>query len=157
MTMSGRIYRSRTDRFLGGVCGGLGKYLAIDPTIIRLIFLVLLFGNGAGFLLYIVLWVLLPVEGGTESSGANVVDRISEGVRGVGDDIRQVAQTPHPQAGLWFGLGLVVLGGILFLERLADTLGITWISQWFNWGTIWPLLLIAVGVAFLVRGSRKGE
>jgi len=155
--MSGRLYRSRTDRFLGGVCGGLGRYLNIDPTIIRLIFLLLLFGNGVGFLLYILLWVLLPVEGGAERGSENVGDRITEGVRGVGDDIRQVAQTPHPQAGLWFGVGLIVLGGFLFLERLADSLGIAWISQWINWGTIWPLLLIAVGVAFLIRGSRKGE
>jgi phage shock protein C len=151
------LYRSRTDRFLGGVCGGLGRYLAIDPTIVRLIFLLLLFGNGAGFLIYVVLWVLLPVEGASESGSANVGDRISEGVKGVGEDIRLVAQTPHPQAGLWFGLGLIVLGGILFIERLADALGIAWISQWVNWSTIWPLLLIAVGVAFIIRGSRKGE
>jgi phage shock protein C len=157
LEMSGRLYRSRTDRFLGGVCGGLGRYLGVDPTIVRLIFLVLLFGQGVGFLLYVVLWVLLPVEGAVESGGANMGDRISEGVKGVGDDIRQVAQTPHPQAGLWFGLGLIVLGGILFLERLAEMLGIDWITRWVNWSTLWPLLLIAAGAAFIIRGSRKGE
>jgi phage shock protein C len=151
------LYRSRTDRFLGGVCGGLGRYLGVDPTIIRLIFLLLLFGNGAGFLLYVVLWVLLPVEGGSEPAGANMGDRINEGVKGVGEDIRLVAQTPHPKAGLWFGLGLIVLGGILFAERLAESLGIEWIARWINWSTLWPILLIAVGVAFILRGSRKGE
>jgi phage shock protein C len=154
--MSGRLYRSRTDRFLGGVCGGLGKYLAIDPTIIRLIFLLLLFGNGFGFLLYIILWVLVPVEGASEASGT-VGERFAEGMKGVGDDIRQVAQTPHPQAGFWFGAGLILLGLILFAERMAEILGLSWLTSWFNWGTLWPVLLIAVGVAFILRGTRKGE
>jgi len=155
--MSGRLYRSRTDRFLGGVCGGLGKYLGIDPTITRLIFLILLFTQGFGFLIYIILWILLPVEGGTEPSSANVGDRIGEGMKGVGEDLRQVAQTPHPQAGLWFGAGLIVLGVVLFIERLGDALGFGWLTQWINWSTLWPVLLIAIGAALIIRGSRKGE
>jgi phage shock protein C len=155
--MSGRLYRSRTDRFLGGVCGGIGKYIGIDPTIVRLIFLVLLLWNGIGFLLYIILWILLPVEGAAESGAANAGDRLTEGVRGVGEDIRQVAQTPHPQAGLWFGVGLIALGVILFIERIVDALDIWWLTRWFNWSTLWPVLLIIVGVALILRGTRKGE
>jgi phage shock protein C len=155
--MSGRLYRSRTDRFLGGVCGGIGKYIGIDPTIVRLIFLVLLLWNGIGFLLYIILWILLPVEGAAESGAANAGDRLTEGVRGVGEDIRQVAQTPHPQAGLWVGVGLIALGVILFIERIVDALDIWWLTRWFNWSTLWPVLLIIVGVALILRGTRKGE
>jgi phage shock protein C len=155
--MSARLYRSRTDRFLGGVCGGLGRYLGVDPTIIRLIFLLLLFGQGVGFPLYIVLWILLPAEGASETSGESVSGRISEGVRGMGDDIRRAAQVPHPQAGLWFGLGLIVVGGLMFFDQLADMLGLEWITRWLSWSTLWPLLLIAVGAAFIIRGSRKGE
>jgi phage shock protein C len=156
--MSGRLYRSKTDRMLGGVCGGLGAYLGVDPVIIRLIFLLLLFfGQGTGFLLYILLWLILPAEGAREPQGENVGGRIGDGVRNVGDDIRQAAQVPHPQAGLWFGLGLIALGGLLFFERLVDILNLEWITRWINWSTLWPLLLIAVGVAFIVRGSRKGE
>lgn len=155
--MSARLSRSRTDRFLGGVCGGLGRYLGVDPAIIRLIFLLLLFGKGVGIFVYIALWVILPVEGESMSQSADMGDRISEGVRGVGEDIRQATQVPHPQAGLWFGLGLIVLGGFMFFERLADMLGLEWIARWIDWSTIWPLLLIAVGVAFIIRGSRKGE
>jgi phage shock protein C len=152
-----RLYRSRTDRFLGGVCGGIGKYLAIDPTIIRLIFLVLLFTQGFGFLIYLILWILLPVEGGAETSTGSVGDRLGEGMKGVGEDIRNVAQTPHPQAGLWFGAGLVVLGVVLFAERLGEMLGLGWLTQWVNWSTLWPILIIVLGVALILRGSRKGE
>ncbi len=152
-----RLYRSRTDRFLGGVCGGIGKYLGIDPTIIRLVFLVLLFTQGFGFLIYLILWILLPVEGGAETTTGSVGDRLGEGMKGVGEDIRNVAQTPHPQAGLWFGAGLIVLGVVLFAERLGEMLGLGWLTQWVNWSTLWPILIIVLGVALILRGSRKGE
>jgi phage shock protein C len=155
--MNSRLYRSRTDRFLGGVCGGIGKYLGIDPTIIRLVFLVLLFTQGFGFLIYLILWILLPVEGGAEASTGSVGDRLGEGMKGVGEDIRNVAQTPHPQAGLWFGAGLIVLGVVLFAERLGEMLGLGWLTQWVNWSTLWPILIIVLGVALILRGSRKGE
>jgi phage shock protein C len=155
--MNSRLYRSRTDRFLGGVCGGIGKYVGIDPTIIRLIFLVLLFTQGFGFLIYLILWVLLPVEGGAETSSGSIENRVEAGVKNVGDDIRIVAQTPHPQAGLWFGAGLIVLGVILFASRLGDMLGLGWLTQWVNWSTLWPILIIVFGVALILRGSRKGE
>jgi phage shock protein C len=57
-----RLYRSRTDLMLGGVCGGLAKYLNIDPAIVRLVFLLLLFLGGGGFWIYLVLWIITPVE-----------------------------------------------------------------------------------------------
>jgi phage shock protein C len=155
--MSGRLYRSRTDRLIGGVCGGLGKYVGIDPTIVRLIFLVLLFTQGFGFLIYLILWILLPVEGGTETDTGDVGDRLGAGMKGFGEDIRQLAQSPNPQAGLWFGAGLIVLGVILFAERIADMLGLGWLSAWVNWSTLWPILLIILGVALILRGTRKGE
>jgi phage shock protein C len=157
MIMSGRLYRSRTDKFLGGVCGGLGKYIGIDPTIVRIVFLILLFETGIGFLLYILLWILLPVEGAPAPGTENVSDRLAEGVRGVGDDIRQAAQRPNPQAGLWFGIGLIVLGAVLFLQQMGNVLGIAWINTWLQLGTLWPLLIIAIGVAIILRGSQKGE
>jgi phage shock protein C len=155
--MSGRLYRSRTDKFLGGVCGGLGKYIGVDPTIVRIVALILLFENGIGFLLYVLLWILLPVEGAPEPGSENVGDRLAEGVRGVGDDIRLATQRPNPQAGLWFGIGLIVLGAVLFLQQMGNVLGIHWIISWVNWNTLWPLLIIAIGVAVILRGTKKGE
>jgi phage shock protein C len=57
-----RLFRSRTDVMLGGVCGGLAKYLNVDPTIVRLVFVLLLFIGGSGFWIYLVLWLITPVE-----------------------------------------------------------------------------------------------
>jgi phage shock protein C len=55
-----RLYRSRSNRMLGGVCAGLGEYLNIDPTVIRILFVVLAFAYGASFVIYLVMWVLMP-------------------------------------------------------------------------------------------------
>jgi len=55
-----RITRSRTDRVVAGVAGGLAAYFNIDPTFVRLAFVVLALLNGFGALLYLVLWLIVP-------------------------------------------------------------------------------------------------
>lgn len=55
-----RLTRSLTDRRIAGVCGGLGNYLNVDPTVIRIIFLILLCCVGGGFVLYLLMWLVTP-------------------------------------------------------------------------------------------------
>ena len=56
-----RLYRSQTERMLFGVCGGLGQYLTVDPTIVRLVFIALAFATGPGALIaYLVLALVVP-------------------------------------------------------------------------------------------------
>jgi phage shock protein C len=57
-----RLYRSRSNRMLFGVCGGLGEYLNVDPTVIRLIFVLAFLPGGPGLLAYLVLALLVPEE-----------------------------------------------------------------------------------------------
>lgn len=59
-----RLYRSKKERLLAGICGGLGEYLHIDPTVIRLIFVVLLFITALMpmFVIYLILWLLVPQQ-----------------------------------------------------------------------------------------------
>ncbi len=58
---SRRLYRSRTNRMVAGVCGGLGNYFNVDPTIVRLLFvLATLPGGLPGPLVYLVLWIVIP-------------------------------------------------------------------------------------------------
>jgi phage shock protein C len=60
---SKKLYRSRTDKMIAGVCGGLGTYLGVDPTLIRLAFvLLLLFGIGSGLLMYFIIMLIVPLE-----------------------------------------------------------------------------------------------
>lgn len=59
-----KLTRSRTDKFLGGVCGGLAAYLGQDSGIVRIITVVLAVVTQVGWVAYLVLWAVLPVEGG---------------------------------------------------------------------------------------------
>lgn len=57
-----KLYRSETNRWLLGVCGGLGEYFDIDPTLIRVLFIVFALVFGGGFLLYLILWIIMPMK-----------------------------------------------------------------------------------------------
>jgi phage shock protein C len=61
--MQPRLTRSSSDRMIAGVCGGLAKYFAVDPVLVRLIFVLVSLTSGIGILLYPVLWVLMPKSG----------------------------------------------------------------------------------------------
>jgi phage shock protein C len=57
-----KLYRTPKDRILGGVCGGIGKYLDIDPVIIRLIWVLFTLCAGFTILIYIITWIIIPKE-----------------------------------------------------------------------------------------------
>jgi phage shock protein C len=57
-----KLYRSRDDRMIAGVCAGLAEYIGMDPTIIRLLFVLGMFMGGATFLAYIVMMLVIPEE-----------------------------------------------------------------------------------------------
>lgn len=119
------LRRSRADRVIAGVCGGLGRYLGIEPVMLRIAFVLLLVTGGAGFLLYLVAWIAIPEEAEGEDLGP----------------------APEPRGDLWWfvGVGLIALGGVLLIDRLVP---------WFD-RVIAPLILVAIGVAVLYRGTRR--
>lgn len=55
-----RLYRDKENKMIGGVCAGLGNYLDVDPTIIRILWLLVFLFAGMGLLLYLISWILLP-------------------------------------------------------------------------------------------------
>ena len=57
-----RLYRSRTDRMLAGVCGGIAEYLNVDSTVVRLIFAIGLFVGGLALITYVICWLIVPEE-----------------------------------------------------------------------------------------------
>lgn len=60
--MAKKLYRSRTDRKIWGVCGGLGEYFDIDPTLVRIIAVVSIFVSGLGIIAYIIMAIIVPLE-----------------------------------------------------------------------------------------------
>lgn len=61
MSLPKKLYRSQNDRIIAGVCGGLGQYFDVDPTLIRLIWILsVVLGIGSGIIIYIIAWVIIP-------------------------------------------------------------------------------------------------
>ena len=68
-----RLLRSRSERWIAGICGGIGEYFDIDATVIRALFVLFSLVFGSGLLFYLILWILIPLE-------PDVVDVVSEEV-----------------------------------------------------------------------------
>jgi phage shock protein C len=58
--MENKLYRSQSDKMIGGVCGGLAEHFKIDSSLVRLAFALLFFLGGHGLLLYLILWIIMP-------------------------------------------------------------------------------------------------
>jgi len=123
-----KLERSRESCVLGGVCGGLGEYFNIDPVIFRVAFVVLAFVKGIGLIAYIVAWIAIP--------------RRREG---------EVADTTPPRSDLVKylpGAALILLGLIFLIDMHY------W---WFSFWDLWPVVLVAGGVAMIIMAVQKGK
>lgn len=151
--MSNRLTRSRADRVLGGVCGGLAAYLKVDPLLVRLFFVLLALADGIGVFLYLLLWILVPAEGtapaGVEQTIRAGADEIAGRAQEFGHNLQQAVGERPRQTATIVGAGLILLGSIFLLRNLD----FAWI-RWFDWDQLWPLLLIVAGAALLWRRMR---
>ena len=153
--MSNRITKSRTDRVIDGVCGGLAEYYRIDPVIVRLIFVVLLFINGIGFFIYIILMIIMPKPEKVEQPPKETIrenvqemgERVKEAGEGLGMAFPKNTEEKHSHRAGWFGIILICLGLILLLDKLN-------LIKWFDKDLLWPVIIILIGVWLLVRRWR---
>jgi phage shock protein PspC (stress-responsive transcriptional regulator) len=152
--MENRLLRSNTNRMLGGVCGGLAKYLNVDLTIVRLFFVVLTLLGGFGPLLYFILWLVIPPEGHIRPTDAQPYaldgEEIKERAEMVRDDFVNAVKQPNQNTARFIGIALVLAGGFIFLRQLH----IPWLA-WLDSGVLWAGLILLAGVALLIRATRK--
>jgi len=130
-----RLYRSREDRWIAGVCGGLGRFFGVDPMPIRIAFIILSLWQGIGVLVYLIMILIVP----DEPTGQVVTDPHIPQEHGVED----------PQAQRVRILGVIlVLGGIYLLIRTLGFLPV-------NAERLTALVLIAAGfIILLLRPGR---
>lgn len=145
-TEAHRLYRSRTDRQVAGVCGGLGEYLGFDPTLIRIAWLVSIIFAGAGLFAYLVAAVIIP-----EETRAHAANKPAAPLRGAG--FRAWAGVDSNRGLLWGGL-FVALGILLLLGNF----NILPLQQLWNlfWTLFWPMVLIGIGVILLLGITGRG-
>lgn len=125
-----RLEKSRADRMVDGVCGGLAAYFGVDPTLVRIAFVIAACAGGIGIVLYIAAMILMPAPSG---DGQPVVHASSNGLN-------------HK----FWGILLVAVGTVMLLGNF----GVHWFGWW--WGISWQIVLavflILVGVGFIFGG-----
>jgi phage shock protein C len=176
MLMNRRLYRSVADRKIGGVAAGTATYFDIDPSISRVLWLLLaIFTGGAFLIVYLVMWAVVPEEPWTPPAGvAAPLATAAAATAGEGDDpgagtapaegetAEAPAQPPMAASSTWtpstevssgpgphiiFGTILILIGGWFLLDQFIP---------WLNFGTIWPIGLVAIGAIILVAALRRG-
>lgn len=170
---SNRLYRSRIDRTIAGVCSGLAKYFDIDTTIVRVLFVVSIFIGGGGIIAYIILWIVVPEEqiifqsaaqdsqthqsdSDSENSNSNQDPskfdssnfnaEINQKVNEAANEINKILDEARSNKKVLGGTILILLGVLFLLDNLLP---------YFDFGDYWPIILIALGVGIIIKASRK--
>jgi phage shock protein C len=168
--MNRRLYRSVADRKIGGVAAGTAIYFDIDPSISRVLWLLLaIFTGGAFVIVYIVMWAIVPEEPwqAAASAGPAGSPPPAEGSETPADGqpteegLAPIVGQPAP-ASNWsksvevssgpgphiiFGAILILIGGWFLVQQFVP---------WLNFGTLWPIGLVVVGVIILAAALRRG-
>lgn len=153
--MTTRITKSKTDRVIDGVCGGIAEYFGIDSLIVRLVFVALIFINGMGILLYIVLMIIMPKASDIERSPKETIqenvreisERVKEAGEGLGTELAKNDEEKHTNRAGWLGIFLIMFGIIFLLDNLN-------FIRWLDKELLWPFIIIMAGAWLLIRRWR---
>ncbi len=127
-----RLYRSRGEKIIGGVCMGLARYFDVDVTLVRLVWVLTVIFGGAGLLAYLIAWVIIPEE--PFETGEVITDNDYEpGQRSTVDS---------RMAGL-----IIIIIGLFFLLR-------GFFPSFLYIRHLWPLILVGAGIVLIVSGTR---
>lgn len=125
--MDKRLYRSRTNKIIGGVCGGIAEYFGLDPTLVRIITVLLILLPGIGVLTYLVAWLIIPQ-------------------RPLGQESEEQEYKFSPWNKYLPGIILIAFGVILLTREYFF---------YFDWGDFWPIVLILVGAGLILIGWNR--
>jgi phage shock protein C len=146
-TENKKIYRSNDDYIIAGVSSGIADYFQIDTTLVRLIFILLTIGGGSGVLIYLVLWLIIPKEGGKEmkvnreKKAKEFAADLKEKAQTVASEIKSEVKSSR-RRGSFFGLILLILGAAILVGKLVPEI---------QWDYVWPGILIFLGLYLMVR------
>jgi phage shock protein C len=141
-TVYSRLYRSEKNKIVAGICGGIGEYFNFDPTIIRLVFVLVTIFGGGGVLIYLVLWLVVPSE---SYPGKNNNEHIKRGLEEIKEKARSLS---HDDSRFLIGIIVLIFGVMLLLGNFGF-----W--NYFDLGRLWPLLLVIAGFVMLSKRNER--
>ena len=143
-----RLYKSRKDKVISGICGGIGEYFGIDPVLVRVIAVLLFFFGGVGIIAYIVGIIIIPVEPSELGHNDNEKKETPKE--------EESSEYKHTDTGALI-IGIVFLiAGFMFLMRNFNFFDFHfwWIRDQIRL-FFWPGILVALGVLLVLKGSKK--
>jgi phage shock protein C len=148
--MNPRLTKSKNDKIIEGVCGGLAEYFRIDPVLVRFIFIILIFFDGLGILLYLILVIIMPKADKLEQSPKETIlenaqefgERVKDAGEVFGAAIMKKSEERHRS--LWPGIFLILLGVFFLLDNLH-------MIDWIDKHLLWPIIIILIGVWLLIK------
>jgi len=138
---SRRIYKSRRNRFIDGVCGGIAEYFGVDPTIVRLLWVLVTLLGGSGIVLYIVGMIVMPVN--------------PEHLAGLQPSTTAASSSEPSDRRRFFGILLMLAGMFFLLANLGWFTGFGWWA--FSRSVVFPVFLILVGALFIYTYSVRQQ
>ena len=153
---------------IAGVSAGLAKYFDIDPTIVRVLFVVSIFLGGGGILAYIILWIVVPEDpviitpsssetnsdksgdpspsGSEDQQGSSFNSEFNTKVNDATNEINKIVQEARRSKKVFGGIILICIGILFLLDNFLPH---------FHFGDYWPLILIVIGVALIIKATNK--
>lgn len=142
--MNRKLYRSRKDSMISGVCGGLAEYFEVDTVLVRIAAVILaLTAHGAGLLAYLIFWIVVPQKPLEESLDEGEISQAA------GPETSET-KTERKNGIIFVGAGLIVLGALFLLQNFVPVI-------FFSIGKLWPVILIVIGILVLKKGAEKKE
>jgi phage shock protein C len=126
--MYNRLYRSETNKVIGGVCGGLGEYLQLDPVLIRILAVLACLAWGSGILIYLLAWLIIPTR-----------------------PVDAPPPDPNYKKSTWSkyipGIILIAVGVVWLMQAY---------SYYIDWTIFWSIVIILIGLGMIFfKGSRS--
>lgn len=132
-----KLFRSVDDNIIAGVCGGLAKYFQIDSSLIRIIFVLLAIGGGSGILIYLILWLVVPMEKGTER------ETDKDKTKSVAKEIKTETKVKKTKRINILGIVLILVGLVSLWNQIFPKL--------IDWEIVWPVILVLIGTLLIFR------
>lgn len=138
-----KLYRSSVNKVIAGVAGGIGEYSGVDPSIIRVLFVVLAIFGGSGVVLYLILWIILPTQSSIPPSGTTIKNNVAEmRVKAKEFASSMGLNQRNDNRSLW-PLILIIIGVIFLLNNFG--------FYHVDFERLWPIWLILGGILLLRR------
>lgn len=155
-----RLYKSRKNKVIDGVCGGIAEYFEVDPVLVRIIFVLFFFLGGSAILAYIVGMIIMPHRPPEEEAGESKKqaedDKSQPMPVAAAEKPDQVKVPPVSSGALVVGIVLIVLGALFLLKNFPFFhWDIWWFFDRYFWKYLIPGLLMAVGIVLIIRSGAK--